>query len=85
MTPQQSRVLLSINDYWDNMGYAPTYRDIMGFLNYKSTMVVNRHVVALAERGFINHIPRKQRSVEVSEKGKAYIQKYWNLKKVKKD
>jgi|TARA_R100000388_G_scaffold94194_1_gene80637 predicted transcriptional regulator len=44
-------------------------------------MVVNRHVVALAERGFINHIPRKQRSVEISPKGKIYIEKYSKNKK----
>lgn len=81
MTPQQSKVLLNISEYWDENGYAPTYRDLMGLLNYKSTMVVNRHVVALAERGFINHIPRKQRSVEISPKGKIYIEKYSKVKK----
>lgn len=76
MTPQQSKVLVNISKFWDEKGHAPSYRDLMDVLNYKSTMVVNRHVVALAERGFINHIPRKQRSVELTPKGVSYIDKF---------
>lgn len=72
MTPQQSKVLIFIKDYWMKNNYAPSYQDIMEKLNYKSSMVVNRHVYALAERGYITHLPRKRRSIELTQKGAKY-------------
>lgn len=75
MTPHQSKVLKSIASYWDDNGYSPRYTDLKNMLGYKSEMVVGFHVHGLVDRGYILHQPRKKRSLELTEKGEAYIKK----------
>ena len=64
MTPQQRRTRDFIHDFWEDKGYAPSYREIQAELGLKSVSGVARLIKALVERGYVRVVPNTKRSVE---------------------
>jgi len=62
--PQQ-RILTWIEDYIAEHGISPTYREVQRGVGYRSVAPVQTHIHALAQKGFITHLPRKARSLKM--------------------
>lgn len=65
MTQKQKNALDYIRSYWEMNGYSPSYEDIAEALNVSSRSNVHRIVYALIERGFIENLPGKARSLRL--------------------
>jgi SOS-response transcriptional repressor LexA len=65
MTPRQRRAYDFIAEFWDEFGFAPSYREIQMFLGLKSVSGVARLVKALEARRFVRLVPHTKRSIEV--------------------
>lgn len=65
MTAMQKKVFDYINQYWEENGYSPSYDDIADALGISSRSNVHRVIYALIERGFIENLPGKARSLKV--------------------
>ncbi|WP_421659171.1 transcriptional repressor LexA [Leptothermofonsia sp. ETS-13] len=65
LTPAQQQVFSWIEDYIAQHRIAPTHRDIQKGLQYRSPASIQSHIEALANKGFISHIPRKPRSIKI--------------------
>lgn len=66
LTRRQSEVLVFIGQYTQEHGFAPSYREIATGLGMQSKGNVARIVAALRERGAIEHLPHKARSIGIS-------------------
>jgi repressor LexA len=71
MTAKQKHALDYISSFWEEHGYSPSYDDIAKALNVSSRSNVHRIVYALIERGFIENLPGKARSLKVLKKSLA--------------
>lgn len=67
MTPKQSKVLEFVASYCEKHGYSPSYQEIGEAVGIASKSGVKRLVDALVERGRLNILPRKARSLIVVE------------------
>lgn len=67
MTSTQKKALDYITVYWEENGYSPSYDDIAKALNVSSRSNVHRIVYALIERGFLENLPGKARSLKVTK------------------
>jgi repressor LexA len=65
MTRKQKEALDFIKFYWLDKGYAPSYNDISEAIGVKSKSGINRLITALKERGWVDFIPNKARSIRV--------------------
>jgi repressor LexA len=65
MTPRQLELLSFIRSFIAGHGYSPSYDEMADGLCLKSKCGIHRLVTALAERGFIRHLPRRGRSIQV--------------------
>lgn len=65
VTPVLAAAYDAIVAYTDLHGYAPTYDDLRAALGIKSKGRINRIVLALRERGYINYTPRMKRSISI--------------------
>ncbi|MCZ6898066.1 MAG: helix-turn-helix domain-containing protein [Betaproteobacteria bacterium] len=63
LTPKQKRAYDFIASYIEKEGVCPSYDEIMDYLGLKSKSNVNRIVKTLKERGWIDYIPNKARSL----------------------
>ncbi len=64
-TKKQKELLSFIEEFINEHGYSPSYREIMRALNYNSVATVALHVGNLIKRGHLRKRDRSARSIEV--------------------
>jgi repressor LexA len=64
-TKKQKELLSFIENFINEHGYSPSYREIMNGLNYTSVATVSLHVNNLIKRGHLRKRDRSARSLEV--------------------
>lgn len=64
-TKKQRELLTYIDNFIEEHGYSPSYREIMRALNYNSVATVSLHVNNLITRGHLHKRDRSARSLEV--------------------
>ena len=65
ITKKQQAVLNFIQDYTEEKGISPTYREIMSGLNLSSVSAVAEHVDNLVLKGALRKVPGAARSLEI--------------------
>ena len=65
ITKKQLAVLDFIQDYTEEKGTSPTYREIMSGLNLSSVSAVAEHIENLVLKGALKKVPGAARSLEV--------------------
>ena len=65
MTKKQQLVVDFIQDFIEEQGYAPSYREIMTGLSLSSVSAVAEHVDNLVAKGILKKTPGAVRSLEV--------------------
>lgn len=65
LTPKQKRLFEAIEKYLQQHGSAPTYRELMKILGYRSTGSIYRCMKSLKMKGLIKESPRSWRNVEL--------------------
>ena len=65
MTKKQLAVLDFIQDFTEENGYSPSYREIMAGLGLSSVSAVAEHVDNLVEKGALKKVPGAARSLEI--------------------
>src|SRR6476620_7494046 len=68
-TKKQRELLTFIQNFINEHGYSPSYREIMSGLNYTSVATVSLHVNSLIRRGHLRKRDRSARSLEVVAAG----------------
>ena len=63
LSKKQKNVLDFIEKYFNDKGYSPSYEEIGAALGLSSKSTVFKHIKSLKERGFIDTIPGKKRSI----------------------
>ncbi|MFB6357325.1 MAG: LexA family protein [bacterium] len=69
LTPQQSEVLLYIQKYIDENGYAPLYREIQTGAGLTNVGLVHKNLTALEKKGYIDRQENTKRGIELTEIG----------------
>src|SRR6476620_7878206 len=64
-TKKQRELLTFIQNFINEHGYSPSYREIMSGLNYTSVATVSLHVNNLIKRGHLRKRDHSARSLEV--------------------
>lgn len=70
ITRRQSQVLAFIGSHTKEHGFAPSYREIASALGLQSKGNVARIVAALKQRGAVEALPHKARSIDISRSPK---------------
>ena len=65
-TKKQQELLQYIGDFIHEHNYAPSYREIMGALGYKSVSTVAVHVDGLIAKGYLTKSDKSARSIRLS-------------------
>ena len=65
LTKKQLAVLDYIQDFTEEKGYSPSYREIMSGLGLSSVSAVAEHVDNLVSKGVLKKVPGAARSLEV--------------------
>ena len=65
LTKKQLAVLNFLQDFTEENGYSPSYREIMSGLGLSSVSAVAEHVENLVEKGVLKKVPGAARSLEV--------------------
>ncbi|MBR2831249.1 hypothetical protein IKE83_02725 [Candidatus Saccharibacteria bacterium] len=65
LTKKQLAVLNYLQDYMDEKGCSPTYREIMAGLSLSSVSAVAEHIDNLVEKGVLKKNPGAARSLEI--------------------
>jgi repressor LexA len=66
LTPKQLRLLTFLRDYRREMGYSPTLQELADEFNV-SKVTVFEHVETLQEKGFLERVKNKARSLRIKE------------------
>jgi repressor LexA len=66
LTPKQKRLVDAIEASFQQRGSAPTYRELMKQLGYRSTGSIYRFMKSLKTKGVIKNSPRSWRNVELA-------------------
>lgn len=77
-TKKQREVLNFIEDFTNEHGYSPSYREIMDALEYNSVATIALHVGNLIKRGHLSKRENSSRSLEVLHPRKSRRGKYTN-------
>ena len=72
-TPRQAEVLTLIYQRTERDGFVPSVRELGKALGLRSTSTLQFHLTGLAERGFIQRDPRKNRAIQITAEGRAYL------------
>jgi SOS-response transcriptional repressor LexA len=64
-TKRQKELLDFVDSFIQQHGYGPSYREVMGGLNYKSVSTVAIHINGLIAKGYLRKRDRSARSLEV--------------------
>ena len=71
---KQRELLVFIEGFIKTNGYGPSYREVMGALDYKSVSTVATHINGLILRGLLRKKDNSARSLEVvSEQSEAIV------------
>lgn len=65
LTPTQREVFDFIDDFIDEKGFAPTYREIAEGCGFTSLSRVTKLMKALKLRGWIDYLPKQNRSITI--------------------
>ena len=65
LTKKQLAVLDFIQDFTEENGYSPSYREMMAGLGLSSVSAVAEHVENLVSKGVLKKVPGAARSLEV--------------------
>lgn len=65
LTKKQLAVIDFIQDYTEEKGCSPTYREIMAGLKLNSVSAVAEHIDNLVEKGVIRKVPTAARTLEI--------------------
>ena len=65
-TKKQQELLQFIGDFLKEHNYAPSYREIMSALGYKSVSTVAVHVDGLITKGYLTKSDKSARSVRIA-------------------
>lgn len=68
-TKKQQELLQFIGDFITEHNYAPSYREIMGSLGYKSVSTVAVHVDGLITKGYLIKKDKSARSIRLASEG----------------
>ncbi len=71
LTKRQKEILDFINQFIEDNGYAPSYREIGQHFGLSSTATVCEHVQALQNKGYLKTDPNEARSIEIVENERA--------------
>ena len=67
MTPKEKQLKDFIALYWEENGYAPSFREMKDGIGCSSTSEIDRLVSGLEAGGHVQTIPGKKRSIKVTE------------------
>ena len=65
LTKKQLAVLDFLQDFTEENGYSPSYREIQAGLGLSSVSAVAEHVENLVEKGVLKKVPGAARSLEI--------------------
>lgn len=65
LTKKQLAVLNYLQDFTEENGYSPSYREIQAGLGLSSVSAVAEHIDNLVEKGVLKKVPGAARSLEV--------------------
>ena len=65
LTKKQLAVLDFLQDFTEEKGYSPSYREIQAGLGLSSVSAVAEHVENLVEKGVLKKVPGAARSLEI--------------------
>ncbi|MFI5067975.1 MAG: repressor LexA, partial [Streptosporangiales bacterium] len=63
LTPVQRKILRYIDDYVQDLGYSPSYREIACAAELASLSSVALHMRTLQDKGYLSREPRRPRSI----------------------
>ncbi len=72
LTKKQADVLAYIRQHVEDMGYAPSYREIAEHFNLSSPATIHQYVKTLTEKGYLNSEDGSARSLEVLKPERAF-------------
>lgn len=70
LTKRQKEILSFLEEWIENKGYSPTFREIMAHFNFSSIGSVVNHMRALKEKGYIQGEKSKKRSLTLAQSSK---------------
>ena len=65
LTKKQLAVLNFLQDFTEENGYSPSYREIMTGLGLSSVSAVAEHIDNLVEKGVLKKVPGAARTLEI--------------------
>ncbi len=65
LTKKQLALLDFLQDFTEEKGYSPSYREIMSGLGLSSVSAVAEHIENLVEKGVLKKVPGAARSLEI--------------------
>ena len=65
LTKKQQNLLNFLQDFTEENGYSPSYREIVAGLGLSSVSAVAEHIDNLVEKGVIKKVPGAARSLEI--------------------
>lgn len=65
LTKRQTQILGFLQNFKNQEGVAPTYREISGHFGFKSTKAASDHVHALEKKGYVRLHGKRSRSIEI--------------------
>jgi len=69
MTPRQLKLMVFVQTYTAEHGYSPSCREIAAGIGVKAASNVIDIIKALEERGLCRRLPRRSRSLALTETG----------------
>jgi len=66
LTKRQKEILDFIEDFINQHGYSPSFREIGENFHYRSVATVADHIAALQQKGYLNKDPSMARSLQVN-------------------
>ncbi len=67
LTARQQEILKFIQEFIENKGYSPSFREIGKFFNIASTFGVKRHLDALVKKGYLNAESNTSRAISLTD------------------
>ncbi len=64
---RQKEIILAINEYVEDNGYPPTYREIRDLVGLKSVSTVSGHMERLKAKGYITFMPGAARTLYINK------------------
>lgn len=66
-------VLAAVVDHWDTATFGPTVEEIRHTVGLQVRSSVQWHINDLVEAGFLEHIPKKHRSIRPTSRGRKLV------------